>query len=80
MRLPAPAKGRCANGWNRKAVTAFTFKAGGAASIAPTPARRQLKYKQPLPRDRVGLFSLRLLSQWRNLLPNGIELVLGRHD
>jgi hypothetical protein len=24
----------------------------------------------------VGLFSLRLLSQWRNLLPNGIELVL----
>jgi hypothetical protein len=24
----------------------------------------------------VGLFSLRLLSQWRNLLPNGIDLAL----
>jgi hypothetical protein len=75
-RLPAPAKGRGANGRNRKAVTAFTLKAGGAASLAPCPRVVGFKPKQPLPRDRVGLFSLRLLSQWRNLLPNGIELVL----
>jgi hypothetical protein len=72
----APAKGRAANGWNRKAVTAFTPKAGGAASLAPCPRVVGFKPKQPLPRDRAGLFSLRLLSQWRNLLPNGIELVL----
>jgi hypothetical protein len=38
----AAAKGRGANGWNRKAVTAFTFKAGDAASLAPVPPRRRL--------------------------------------
>ena len=72
----APAKGRSANGCNRKAVTAFAFKADGAAFLAPCPRVVGFNPKQPLPRDRAGLFSLRLLPQWRNLLPNGIELVL----